>query len=92
MRMAAKSCELDILPAFLLKKSLPKINKFLTRLVNMSTTSGTFPNVWKTAIVRPLLKKVGLETMNSNYRPVSNLSFLSKLLERLFCHNLTIIV
>ena len=82
MKMTTKSCELDILPTFLLKKSLPKINKFLTRLVNISITSGTFPNVWKTAIVRPLLKKVGLETINSNYRPVSNLSCLSKLLEK----------
>ena len=80
--MTIKSCELDILPTFLLKKSLPKINKFLTRLVNISITSGTFPNVWKMAIVRPLLKKVGLETINSNYRPVSNLSCLSKLLEK----------
>ena len=37
---------------------------------------------WKTAIIRPLLKKPGLELMTKNYRPVSNLSFLSKLLEK----------
>ena len=36
----------------------------------------------KKAIVRPLLKKIGLELVNKNYRPVSNLSFISKLVER----------
>ena len=37
-----------------------------------------FPSKWKEAIVRPLLKKAGLELQFSSYRPVSNLSFLSK--------------
>ena len=36
----------------------------------------------KTAIVRPLLKKIELELIHSNYRPVSNLPFLSKCLEQ----------
>ena len=40
-----------------------------------------FP-IRKTAIIRPLLKKPGLELMTKNYRPVRNLSFLSKLLEK----------
>ena len=35
----------------------------------------------KPQIVHPLLKKVGSELIPSNYRPVGNLSFLSKLLE-----------
>ena len=37
---------------------------------------------WKVAIIRPLLKKLGLTLIHSNYRPVSNLSFLSKVVER----------
>ena len=37
---------------------------------------------WKSAIDRPLLKKSGLELILKNYRPVSNLNFLSKLLEK----------
>ena len=41
-----------------------------------------FASDWKTAIVRPLLKKIGLELIHSNYRPVSNLPFLSKCLEQ----------
>ena len=51
---------------------------------SLSTLStGLFPTEFKEAIVRPLLKKSGLDsTQKKNYRPVSNLSFLSKLLER----------
>jgi hypothetical protein len=39
-------------------------------------------NNWKTAIIRPALKKPGLDLTPSNYRPVSNLGFLSKVLEK----------
>ena len=35
----------------------------------------------KTTVVRPLLKKVGLELIFPNYRPVSNLTFISKVIE-----------
>ena len=44
--------------------------------------NGVFVPQWKSAIVRPLLKKSGLELILKNYRPVSNLNFLSKLLEK----------
>ena len=47
----------------------------------MLLTIGTFPLDWKTAIVRPLIKKAGLERSKKNYRPVSNLCSLSKLVE-----------
>ena len=50
-------------------------------LINLSLTTGVFPNTWKKTIVRPLLKKSGLETVFKNYRPVSNLNFILKLLE-----------
>ena len=41
-----------------------------------------FADSWKVAIIRPLLKKAGLDLIASNYRPVSNLVFLSKLIEK----------
>jgi len=45
--------------------------------------TGCFPSVFKHAVVRPLLKKAELDDGQlKNYRPVSNLPFLSKLLER----------
>ena len=53
------------------------------RLFNASLTTGCFPAKFKHAIVLPLLKEDGLDKDQlKNYRPVSNLPFLSKLLER----------
>ena len=51
-------------------------------MVNISLESGHFPLAWKEALVRPILKKNGLDTVLKNYRPVSNLSFISKVTER----------
>ena len=59
--------------------SVPEILEFL---INESLEKGVFADKWKTAIIKPLLKKVDLELICKNYRPVSNLSFLSKILEK----------
>jgi len=56
--------------------------------VNGSLQHGRFYDDWKTAIVTPLLKKPGLDLVSSNYRPVSNLSFISKLAEKGVIHQL----
>ena len=40
-----------------------------------------FADKWKVSVVRPLLNKLGLELIYKNYQPVSNLSFLSKVVE-----------
>ena len=45
-----------------------------------------FPNCWKCPIVTPLLKKSGLEAIHKNYRPVSNLAFISKIIEKAGLH------
>ena len=50
--------------------------------MNISLTKGEFSTDWKTAVVQPLLKKIGLELIHANFRSVSNLSFLSKLVEK----------
>ena len=42
---------------------------------------GVFAKTWKVAAIKPLLKKIGLDLIPQNYCPVSNLSFLSKVLE-----------
>src|SRR5260221_1515146 len=55
----------------------------LRKCVNSSLTLGCFPSSFKSAVVTPVLKKSNLDPFDiSNYRPISNLSFLSKLLER----------
>ena len=76
--MPAKMCDMDIIPTTLLKEALPGLLPMITKIVNASMTEGLFPLSWKMAIVRPLLKKLGLELVESNYRPVSNLPFCQK--------------
>ena len=51
-------------------------------MVNTSLTFGVFASDWKTFIIRPLLKKLGLELLLANYRPIGNLSFISKVVEK----------
>ena len=55
----------------------------MTSIINDSFKSGVFPSSYKSAIVTPLLKKPSLDPNDlKNYRPVSNLSFMSKLLQK----------
>ena len=66
----------------LFKVILPHIIDTLVKIINTSLEQGVFAEKWKVGIVRPLLKKLGLDLIFKNYRPVSNLCFLSKVLER----------
>ena len=50
-------------------------------IINRSLQTGTFPQSWKKALVKPLIKSLKNCTVNKNYRPVSNLKFFSKLIE-----------
>ena len=79
--MNSKTCELDAIPTYLIKDILSAILKTITKIVSISLTTGTFPLDWKTTIDRPLFKKARLERSKKNYRPVSNLCSLSKLVE-----------
>jgi hypothetical protein len=59
------------------------LSPFITTLFNISFTTGCFPQIYKHAIVSPLLKKENLDSGQlKNFRPVSSLSMLSKLLEK----------
>lgn len=53
----------------------------LSTMINLSLATGQFPDTWKGALVKPKLKKPGLELVKPT-RPVSNLPFLSKLTEK----------
>ena len=72
-----KSCALDPMPSTLFSRC-DVLLPVLTRLINMSLKSGQFPVAWKKALVIPLL---GLDILFKNFRPVSNLPFVSKLTE-----------
>ena len=80
--MTSKSCELDAIPTTTLKIVHDTIIVPITRIVNVSLESGIFASKWKTAIVHPL-KKTGLGHILSNFREVSNLSFIYKLVEKI---------
>ena len=56
----------------------------ITKLANLSFAEGRFPSQFKLAQVTPLLKKAGLDTSDpANYRPISNLNTISKIIESL---------
>ena len=76
-----KTCQLDPVPTWLVKDLSGTLAPFIAALFNRSLATGCFPSAFKRAVVvRPLLKKSGLDASEmKNYRPVSNLSFLSKL-------------
>ena len=83
------SCVLDPLPMQLLKTNVDILSPVITRIVNLSLTTEKCPSSQKSAIITPLLKKASLDPESlKNYRPVSNLTFVSKLLERMVAKQL----
>ena len=81
--MPTKSCILDPLPTNLVKHCIDDLVPLITHIVNESLMSGTVPLQFKQAIVVPILKKHGLDCNTlKNFRPVSNLPFVSKVLEK----------
>ena len=85
-----KTCELDPLPASFLTHCLDDLLPHLTSIINDSLHSGLFPSAFTSAIVKPLLRKTTLNTeILKNYGPVPNLSFLSKILEKVVFRQLS---
>ena len=81
---APTSCELDPIPSNLLIECLNYILPSQTDLFNSSLASGIFPQCFKTAVVKPILKKRCLDHNDlNNYRPISNLCFFANILEQL---------
>ena len=72
---------LDPIPTFLLKESLDLQLSYLTAMINASLREGCLPVSQKHAIISPLLKKPSLDD-GANYRPVSTLTFISKVVKR----------
>ncbi len=87
--LKSSTCYLDTLPTSFFKSVLNCLEADLLEVVNTSLLSGTFPNSLKTAVVKPLLKKRNLDnTMLSNYRPISNLPFIGKIIEKVVFNQL----
>ena len=78
-----KQCDRDPVPTWLIKKFHHIMGPVFSHLINASLNQGNFPRDHKSALVRPLIKKATLDPLDlKSYRPISNLSFVSKCLER----------
>ena len=82
--MHKTTCSSDPFPTKLLMDHLEAIIDTILHTVNLSLTTAVLPSSCKSSIVIPLIKKTGLDCeVLKNYRPVSNLSFLSKIIEKI---------
>ena len=81
LNLSKKSCSLDPMPTNLLLHCKESLLPVFTKIINLSLSNALFPSDWKVALVKPLLKKHGMEPSNDNLRPVSNLQYVSKLVE-----------
>ena len=88
--MADKSCDLDPIPTWLVKECIDDLAPHLLRIVNLSLRCAQVPVSMQEALVFPTIKNVhGDRDALTNYRPVSNLSFISKLLEKVVLEQIT---
>ncbi len=71
----SSTCELDPLPTPLVKACLPALSPLITKIVHASLVSGSVPSSFKSAIITPILNF-------DNIRPISNLPFISKIVEK----------
>ena len=89
MKSPTKSGSLDPIPTFLLKECINDLLPFLAAMCNASLLEGSLPLSQRHAIVTPILKKSTLDSgLVNNYRPIPNLTFVSKIVERLVSEQL----
>ena len=74
----------DNLPVSLIKFCSAELNSILTHLINTSLTEGCFPDSLKVAKIIPV-HKAGDSKCVANYRPISVLSVISKIFEKVVC-------
>ena len=85
----AKSCDLDPAPTFFVKDFLDCLLPFITRMCNVSLEESCLPPSQKKALITPRIRKPGLDRDDvSNYRPISNLTFISKVMEKIVAKQL----
>ncbi|XP_068675499.1 uncharacterized protein [Montipora foliosa] len=86
----SKSCEFDPLPAVVLKGCFIVLLPTITRIINLSLSTGVIPDALKVAILSPMLKKSDADFEQfQNFRPISNLKVVSKLVEKAVAIQLT---
>ena len=89
LRSPCKTSAVDPIPTSLVKDCFDIITTPMTFIINLSLTEGSFNSHFKSAHVSPLSKKPSLNKNSmKNYRPVSNLRFLSKVIEKVVVNQL----
>ena len=73
----------DCIPMVVLKNCEPELSYTLAELFNMCLNESCFPDCWKVSLVVPVFKNVGERSTAKNYCPVSLLSVVSKVFEKL---------
>ena len=85
----AQSCDLDPAPTFFVKDFLDCLLPFITRMCNVSLKESCLPSLQKQAMITPRIKKPGLDRDDvNNYRPISNLIFMSRVMEKIVARQL----
>ena len=85
-----KSCELDPIPTWLLKQCMSAVLPIITKIVNLSLRDASMPTLFKEASLTPILKSISLNTdEESSFRPISNLPYVSKIIEKVVDTQLT---
>ena len=77
-----QQCILDPIPTRLLKEYNSELSPVITKIIKLSFETSTVPTEFKQAVVTPLVKKPNAKLEYKNYRPVSNLPYILKLLEK----------
>ena len=88
-RLPDKASAADPLPTSVLKAVSDLVAPYITELFNRLMVAGHFPHEFKHAYITPIVKKAGLDSADvGSYRPIANLSVLSKLFERVVARQL----
>ena len=81
---SSTTCELDPIPTSFMKKCIGELLPIMTQVINDSFIIGSFPECFKCANIVPRLKNSAADVENlKSYRPIANLMYFGKLLERI---------
>ena len=80
----SKACGPDELPVEIFKKHIKQLAAPLTHLINLTFTTGIFPEKIKDSIIIPVPKKNSIASEKSSYRPITLTSVISKIIEKVY--------
>ena len=93
IHLSESTSPVDPVPTNVQKKVFLANLNLIVRFINQSLIFGIFPDSLKFSVIRPMNKKPTLDkNVLSNYRPVSNIMFLSKVLEKVFLTQLQLFI